>query len=354
MVVLICLVAYLAFKLPGDSSFIAWYDAKVFYPLQSLRGYVFWLVPFSIGDVIYFGVGVSLLVLVIRWIYYLLNLSVYKRLLGHSVLRNVNRALAIYLLFLVGWGANYYKPTLAESWGLKDPQSREIDSIQLVAFNQFLVERLNALAPWYRHMDQELVNNKAKGYYLAYTDCKVAAYGLHIKPTLFGYFMERLAIEGYYNPFTGEGQINESLPGFIRPFIVCHEMAHQAGIAAEGDANLVAYALSTSASDSSFGYSGYLNIWLYAHNRLYGRDTALAGRSIRQLNPLTQAHIDTLRQLSKKYQNQMARYSSELFDQYLRMQNQEEGIKSYANVTFSAWQLEQQRVSRGNKKITIP
>jgi hypothetical protein len=354
MIVLICLVAFLAFKLPSDSSLIAWYDTNIFYPLQSLRGMVFGKLPFSIGDAVYVAAGVALLVLLIRWIYFLLHLSQYKRQLGHSVLRNINRALAIYLLFLLGWGANYYKPALAESWGLEDPINRETDSIQLVTFNRFLAEKLNAYAPAYRHMGAERVNEKARVYYLAYTDCKVGPRGLDIKPTAFRYFMERLAIEGYYNPFTGEGQINEALPGFLLPFITCHEMAHQAGIAAEGDANLMAYALTSITGDSSFGYSGYLNIWLYAHNRLYRRDTGLAGQTARLLNPLTLAHIDTLRQLSKKYQNKMARYSSELFDQYLRMQNQQEGIKSYGNVTYSAWQLEQQRAGGSYKKIIIP
>jgi hypothetical protein len=249
---------------------------------------------------------------------------------------------------------NYYKPPLAESWGLKDPLSRESDSVQLVAFDRFLVDKLNTTARAYRSLGLPEINERAGKYYRQYSDTKVKPYGLQVKPGLFGYFMGRLAIEGYYNPFTGEGQMDKELPNFVMPFVVCHEMAHQAGIAAEGDANLMAYAVATLTDDSVFSYSAYLNIWLYAHNRLYRHDTALAGQTGRELNPLTRAHIDTLRQLSKRYQNEMARYSSELFDSYLRMQNQEDGISSYGNVTSSAWQLEQERRKKGNIIIYIP
>src|ERR1044071_7173753 len=104
--------------------------------------------------------------------------------------------------------------------------------------------------------------------------------------------MQYLGIQGYYNPFTGEAQVNSALPEFMLPFVVCHEMAHQSGIAAEDDANLLAYAICTSAPDSSFVYSGYFNLWLYTQSKLKQEDSSLAAAMLETLNPASRAQVD--------------------------------------------------------------
>jgi hypothetical protein len=282
-------------------------------------------------------------------------------LLAASVLNTVNAGLAIYLFFLLGWGINYDKPPLRESWSLKNDwghltleQKKANDLAQVTAFNQFLAQRLNSTVSQYRALPFYDIHSRAKQWYRTYTDSKVKEYGLSLKPTLFAFFMKRISVEGYYNPFTGEGQVDKSLPAFIMPFLVCHEMAHQAGIAAEGDANLVAYAVSTATNDPVFNYSAYLNIWLYANARLYYRDSVTAKQIESQLNPLTRAQIDTLDELARKYHTEMSRISTDIFDSYLHMQNQKEGIKSYGNVTSLAWLLEQRRSNGSTRMISIP
>jgi hypothetical protein len=266
---------------------------------------------------------------------------------------------------MLSWGANYYKPSLIDSWSLTptrpalltatDTAERKKLALEnLVTFDKLLVSRLNAYAPHYQTLTLRQLNDRAKSYYYMYTDSKVKTYGVEIKPSLYGYFIERLGVEGYYNPFTGEGQINKGLPAFTMPFLICHEMAHQAGIASEEDANLMAYALGTLVPDSTFRYSCYLNIWLYTNNRLYRRDSTLALKLESELNTLTTAHIDTLEDLSQKYQNQYARASSDLYDNYLKLQEQKDGIRSYGNVVNSAWLLEQKRKTADSKTINIP
>jgi hypothetical protein len=284
----------------------------------------------------------------------------HKHWLAASVLNTINAALFAYIFFILGWGANYAKRSLREHWHYpvaeyKDRrEARTADSLALIGFDRFLVEQLNNSASRYHTLSFGDINVRAKAFYRAYTDSKVKKYGLCIKPSMFGYFMERVAVDGYYNPFTGEGQVNGRLPAFMLPFVVCHEMAHQAGIAAEGDANLMAYAVGTQGSDAAFNYSSYLNIWLYVNNRLYRRDSVTAKKFEAQLNKLTAAHIDTLEELSKKYNNEASKYSSEFYDTYLKINKQKEGIRSYGNVTTSAWQLERERMAGREGLIRIP
>ena len=338
------------------------YDKYVYYPFQNLRGIVFNVLPLSIGDLVYVAGGAILLVTIVKWVKYLLKFGLYKQQLAGSVLNTGNALLVVYLYFIAGWGANYYKEPLWKSWALHgrdmtvtpDTAYFRQTTNNLIAFDSYLVARINQYAPLYQPLPFAEVNERAQSYYRQYTDSRVKRYGQDIKPTLFGYFMERIAVEGYYNPFTGEGQVNKGLPSFILPFVISHEMAHQAGIAAEEDANLMAYALGTTVPDSSFRYSSYLNIWIYTNNRLYRRDSGMANRFEAALNKLTTAHLDTLEQLSEQYHNIMARYSSNFYDGYLKMQQQKQGIRSYGNVTTSAWQLEVKRIGERSGIIHIP
>ncbi len=336
---LIILVVVSVYVLPGH---IPFYDHYIFYPFQSLRVILLGWLPVSIGDVLYVAGGISLLWTVVKWVYFIVKFNRYKSELAASVLNTVNAVLFVYALFFLGWGANYDKPPLREYWGLKTTEQkdraekRRTDSLELVAFDRFLVDKLNSCASNYHSLSFSEIHDRSIAYYRVFTDSKVRMHGLGVKRSLFGYYMERMAIDGYYNPFTGEGQVNGRMPAFMMPFIVCHEMAHQAGIAAEGDANLMAYALGTATNDVSFNYSSYLNIWLYINNRLFRRDSVVAKQFEAQLNKLTAAHIDTLEVLSKKYDNDVSRYGTELYDEYLKMQNQKEGLRTYGNVTSSA------------------
>ena len=362
LLILAAVLGILLFVLPDVDGFVRLYDQFIYYPVQSARMIVLGFIPFSIGDILYVAGGLLLLVTIIRWVYYIRRFGAYKERLAASLLRTLNTALLIYVLFLLGWGANYNKPPLGERWGLhpeiigrtSTDEQKAKNLASITAFDKFLVDKINAAAPQFRSLPFDDLNERARAYYRVYTNSRVKENGLGIKPTLYGFFMERMAIEGYYNPFTGEGQVNKNLPGFTLPFVISHEMAHQAGIAAEGDANLMAYALGTLVHDPVFNYSAYLNIWLYTNNRLYRRDSTMALQLEAKLNPLTKRHLDTLEQLSQKYHNDVARYSTELYDGYLKMQQQKDGIRSYGNVSALAWQLELKRQTTRAATIKIP
>ncbi len=301
LVVLLLLTVLAMYGLPCWGGLIHAYDRFVFYPFQSVRGAVFGAVPFSCGDVFYVAGGLWLAITVVRWVYFLFHFKTRRTQLARSVLNTINTALEVYLFFVIGWGANYYKPSLGNYWQLypktdsahtlPDSTAKRLRKEKLVAYEQYLLEHVNSYAAGYHTLSVREINARATQYYRQYTDSKVSVHGLKVKSSLYGYFMEYAAVEGYYNPFTGEGQVDAGIPAYIMPFTLTHEMAHQAGIAAEDDANLLAYAIGTTTPDSTFRYSAYLDLWLYNDGRLYRRDTTLAKQFEAQLNPLTKAHI---------------------------------------------------------------
>jgi hypothetical protein len=282
----------------------------------------------------------------------LARIKTYKHDFTISILHTLIALGSFYILFIIGWGANYYKPALRDYWEIDISSSKNDSAIFL--YDRFLIDKLNALAPHYRTLSFKEINQNSQKYYKQFTDCRAKLSGLRAKPSLFNYWMQLLGIQGYYNPFTGEAQVNKYLPAFVLPFVVCHEMAHQSGVAAEGDANLMAYVVSTASHDSVFNYSAYFDIWFYVQSRVRMRDSVRAKQFFDELNPLTKLQIDTLRAIRKKYQGRLSNYSGRLYDEYLRMHDQKHGIRSYGDVIMTAWAWEQRRKQRGDSVIKIP
>jgi len=330
----------------------AGFSTYVFRPFQHFRNVIFNNIPFSLGDVLYITGGIAIVVVVIRWLYFLFSIRQYREALAISVLRTLSAAGIVYMVFLLGWGSNYYKPSLSESWGFAD-STTESDS-SCYAFDTLLINRLNEYAAHYHPATFRETGNRAAQYYLSYTWHPNQALGLKIKPSLFGEFLQYMGVQGYFNPFTGEAQGDSYLPDFMQPFVICHELAHQAGIAAEDDANLMAYAVGTRANDSSFNYSCYFNLWLYTHSRVRMIDTALAKSLYKTLNPITVSQLDTLRALNKRYRSKLSRLSHGWYDKYLRMQHVRNGIESYDDVVGSAYMWERRRSVRKDSLIMIP
>jgi hypothetical protein len=339
LLIIIAILTIFQQILPYHPSVINFYDVYIYAPFQAVKNSVFQIIPISIGDLLYVTGLILLLITVGKWIYFLFRFRTHKQFLASSVLNTLIVIGCCYIVFFLGWGGNYYKPTLTTYWDL-DKTKWESDS-SLIKFDNYLVSKLNAIAPTYSTLSFKEIDERAEDYFKKYTVKDRKMYGLNVKPSMFGYLMQHVGIQGYYNPFTGEAQVNKFLPAYMLPFVACHEMAHQAGIAAEDDANLLAYALSQRAPDPVFNYSAYFNLWLYTNARLRVTDTAMANKCMAMLNPLSRSHLDTLREIRNRYKSEVSIYSGHVYDGYLKLHHQKEGIESYNRVAITAWAWEQ-------------
>lgn len=352
LIVLVILSVAGIWYLADCSCHADYYDRYIFQPYQLIRNKVLGRVFFSIGDIIYLFWGIGLVTLVVKWGYYLIYFKEYGDNFLYSFLKSAVTLASLYFVFMLGWGGNYYKQPVSDYWMLDKKQWNDSSLIQ---FDRYLVQQLNTTAPRYKAYSFRELTGKAKEAYTERTDCYHNGKGLKIKPSLYGNLLQYMGVQGYYNPFTGEGQVNKEEPAFMLPYIICHEMAHQAGVGAEDDANLLAYTVSVSMNDTSFLYSAYFNVWLYTHIQLKMRDSVAANVIKKGLNPLSLAHLDTLRAIRKKYRSVFGGYTGDIYNQYLKLNNQEDGIESYDKVTVSAWLWEQRRKGpEAAKKIYIP
>ena len=137
---------------------------------------------------------------------------------------------------------------------------------------------------------------------------------------------------GYYNPFTGEGQINTECPSFLQPFIACHELAHQLGYASESEANFIGFLATTQAENMGMLYSGQLEMYLYATGKLNRMDSIAAKELYQQLHPLVKKDLKDYGNYLRKNETVFLKWTNYAYDFFLRSNNQQTGINSYRDV----------------------
>ena len=334
IVLLLIAIIGLQLALAYSIDFTRFYTRHIFLPLQRSRSFLFNRTDFSIGDLLYLLLGLFLLLLLLRTIYYLITIRKNKTDFNTEVLRLLTFPLIVYLLFLILWGGNYMRPALSSGWDMSN--GFRWDKETLLQLNKDLLVKLNEesrdtiIFP----EDEKLNLSLNIAYHNRFGNQLPV---MKIKATSLGYMLNYLGIQGYYNPLSGEGQFNRFIPAFMHPFVVAHEMAHQAGIAAEDDANLLAYIICSENKALSIRYSAHFNLFLYAFSELKIVDKQAAKEIFEQLNRTNKNNIEELRKMSRKYKSRFRKMSNSLYDEYLRMHGQTEGIDSYSLVTRWAY-----------------
>jgi len=216
------------------------------------------------------------------------------------------------------------------------------DTKELAFLLQLIVTRLNALdspAREYRSAlatKRNLFNRSAQSYRnLADKDAGFAYPFPSVKPSIFSYLGNYLGFSGYYNPFTGEAQVNTTTPVFTQPFTTCHEIGHQLGYAKENEANFAGYLSARSSRDPAFLYSVYFDLYYYAASELYIRDSMQVRPLRDQLKPSIRQDFKELRQFYQKYKNPLEPVITQLYGNYLKANSQPQGMMTYNQVI--AW-----------------
>lgn len=138
---------------------------------------------------------------------------------------------------------------------------------------------------------------------------------------------------GVYCYYTGEANININFPDYTLPYTTAHELAHQRGIAAEDEANFVAFLVCISSEDDYIKYSGYQNMLEYLLNALHSADKVKYGELTSHLNRRSVSEINAYNEFFEPYrQNVASTVSSALNDTYLKAMGESDGEKSYGMV----------------------
>ncbi len=309
-----------------------------FYPAFSrIMRYLFGWLPFSIGDVLY-----GLVILWLIWKIVKGIKIIFKRkatLTGFAA--GAGKALRIllltYIIFNLFWGINYNRVGIARQLQLKMEKYKPED---LKMINGLLVEKVNAAK-------QALVNQRSqypskKQLFVKVLDAYKEAEKMYpflkyqtvsLKPSLWSWLGNYMGFTGYYNPFTGEAQVNTLVPKFLQPFTSCHEVAHQLGYAKEMEANFVGFLSATASKDTLLHYSVYIDLFMYSNRNLFATDSVAAKGYRDKLAPGVIIDLKEWRAFYQKHRNPVEPVFRWIYGKYLEGNQQPQGVLSYDEVT---------------------
>lgn len=296
-----------------------------------------WL-PFSIGDCLYVGVILWLLFIFYRVIRMASRPVAAKAVILASSSKIILTFLWVYIAFNVSWGLNYNRRPLIREFGIDAVKVTDRDIVQLM---HHLAGELNKWdsAGRVQRMDLQqsslLFESTAQSYQrLSGSDKRFHQSPFSIKSSLFGDWGNYFGYTGYYNPFTGEAQLNTTVPLFIQPYTSCHELGHQLGYARENEANFAGYLAARHSPDPRFRYSAYFEMYAYGRSYLRRIDSLECRRLDATLRVGISGDRKQLEQFYEKYQTRLGKVIDRLYDRYLVANDQPEGKKTYSQVVL--------------------
>lgn len=311
------------------------YYSKQFYSVISTiqRGISSFL-PFAIGDFLY----LILILLVIKSIVFFSSKQrKVKADYANFALKSVNFLLLIYISFKLLWGLNYSRPRINEQLQISnEPYQKE----QLINLSSLFIKKLSALnksidTSQFEYDPEELASIATDTYNQLAEQQPFFTYKYPaVKPVNNSWLTSKMGIEGYYNPLSGEANINQRLPVFVLPFVTCHEIAHQLGVAKEDEANLVGYIVASNTDNAEFKFSAYYNMLRYVLVEIRLKYPEDYNNIITKIPAPLMDKFKAEREFWAKYNGAMSVYMSKTFDQILKLNNQQKGIKSYQDIVL--------------------
>ncbi|TDI71947.1 MAG: DUF3810 domain-containing protein [Bacteroidetes bacterium] len=312
--------------------FIETYYSQGIYPyIGKISRYVFGWIPFSIGDIIY----ALLIIFLFRWLFK--NI----RRIGREPFLfalDITAALSIiYFLFNIMWGLNYYRVPLNTTLGLEKDYTTE----ELLNTTHRLIAKSNELHRQLGYADstkidipythQEIFEKSINGYQNLEKEYPNLHYSpKSIKKSTWSLGLTYLGYSGYFNPLTGEAQVNRLIKTYKFPVVSCHEQAHQIGYAAENEANFIATLAALHNDDPYIQYTGYIFALRYCVNEIARRDIKVYEEILPTINFGILESYREMREFWDSYKNPFENISKAFWDQFLKANNQSKGIMSYS------------------------
>lgn len=311
-----------------------YYGQGFYVYISSFLSFLFRWIPFSIGDIFYTLLGI----IIVKNIYTAIKNR--KLHLKNTLFKIFGIISIVFFVFHLNWGLNYFRQPVYKSLNF---ENKKYSLNDLTDFSEKLIVKINQVQLSITKNDTIVVENK-----LNKTEINEVSYAVYdqfqkkysqfshenlkVKSSLFSVPLTYMGFAGYLNPITNEAQVNSLIPKNSYPVIVCHELAHQVGVASESEANFIGYLAATNSSDVAFNYSGYLMALRFCMFEIYKKDPAKFEVLKIEINKGILKDIRQSEAFWESYQNWTETYFKAFYDTFLKANKQKDGIKSYNKV----------------------
>lgn len=328
-------ITILVYLFGMDSKLVEHFYSEGFYNISSvIQRAISGIIPSPIGDLLY----ILLVFYILRRIYLFFRKLKSRKLKKTDrlviPLQVLNLLLLLYLTFKILWGLNYSRIPIARQLGI---QNEKYNTPELVLLGQYFVSQVNALQNLQRadyNINDLKTNAKAAYDKLAKKQVFFKYSSPSVKPVLNSWLITRLGTEGYYNPLSGEANLNMRLPAINLPFVTCHEIAHQLGVAREDEANLVGYLVAINSDDPIFRYSAAYAMLRSILFEIRVKSPDDFDRLFKTINPTTIKDFETDKKFWQAYNGNMSEYFGAIFDRFLKLNDQPKGTDSYQDIVM--------------------
>jgi hypothetical protein len=329
----LCCLILLIFRAKNHPDLVELYYSGTIYPtIRNGLQFIFNKIPFSAGDIFYILAILAIMVL----IYELLKPSFIKvarkdirRKIIINMMLNFEIALVLFYLF---WALNYFRIPASERLGLSRFNYSNAELFQLTSA---LIDSANNLRSEIRpqqwvQKDRGIYSESAKTIRKLQTIYNPENHSApEIKSSLFSPLMNYFGTAGYFNPFTGEAQVNSEIPVYLKAFVACHEMAHAIGYGREDEANFIGFISASKSQNQFVRYSAYYLAAQEFMQETARLDTIMFKKLKSKISAPFMADLKHEQAFWEQYRGTLRRFSSIFYDNYLKANEQPEGLKSY-------------------------
>lgn len=257
----------------------------------------------------------------------------------------------VLFFFQLLWGYNYNRLSLESHIGLvsKNLEKEELEEELAFAVTQAIHYRLILTADTSQSFTPEVKLSKWEKPIQAEVEKMLTGLGYPDSgnPRLrFLYPKGSLLVwntAGFYNPLTGECQVDPGLHPLKIPFVMAHEFCHAYGFTDEGYCNFLAWLACIQSDEPLLQYSAHLTYWRYLVSA-YRRNWREASKGyLESLPSYFVADIRAIDEFSNAYPEFFPEIRYVAYDTYLKSQGVKEGMKSYSRMVLlcSAWRKKQ-------------
>jgi hypothetical protein len=328
----------------------SFYTQGLFRVGSSCLRFLFGRLPFALGEMVYIIMIILLIINIINKFNLLKNFNRFSQKIRFILMHLSWVGIKLFVVFQLIWGFNYLQPDLSSDFHLtiQNPKDAEVAISEMTALTYEFIDELNQIKKALLlkkgiepNFEQVVVDVQQAYNKLAKDHPRFKIQYQSIKKAIFPYFGDYIGFLAFYQPITGEAIIRSDLPILTQPYTIAHEMAHQLGYASETEANFIAFVVASETNDPFLRYSMLLQMFSYAQdaqllllagNRGFDAWKAQIEKNKALISPAVLKDRANIKAFFAARADKQIQASSQLYDQFLKWNQQAAGLASYADV----------------------